>query len=62
MTAIPDIEILPADRAQALAIGPAQGSDGYLQQGIFADQRRKVDLRIFGHDQAGFADRFSVKA
>ncbi len=61
MSAIPDVEILAADRAQSSAIGLAGRIDGNLQQCILANERLKVNLGIFWNYEPGFADALLIE-
>jgi hypothetical protein len=51
MTAIALVEVLSAFLAQTFAFGLAQRADGNFEQGIFAEELGKVEMRVFGQKQ-----------
>jgi hypothetical protein len=51
VTAILLVQVLAAFDAKPLAIGLAERADGNLQQGIFAQEFRHVEVRIFGQNK-----------
>ncbi len=58
MPAVTDVEVLAADGAEPFAVGTAKRADGYLEEGVLADDGLKIYLRIFRDQQSGLAQRF----
>ena len=52
---------MPTNRAQSFAVGIMQRVDGNLKESIFAQERRQVDMGVFGKHQPGFTHRFFVE-
>src|SRR5512138_300401 len=55
------VKVLPADRAQALAVGAADGINRDLDQQVFPDQWRQVHVSILRDEQARIRNRALVK-
>jgi hypothetical protein len=61
MSAISNVEILPANRAKTTAVRLAQGAHGHLQNRVFTKKGFKINVTIFRQEQARLADPFLRK-
>ncbi len=61
MAAIAQVKVLSTDRTQPFAIGFAKRVDREFKQGILADERLEINVRVFGDDQARITDGFFIE-